>query len=81
LTSKNREYRDDQFIKKLVDEMVEHRSPCHNLDETDVGSIKDVIKKYRKMERGFSMVLWGILLYIAKNIYDLLIVNLHWGGK
>lgn len=81
LSDKNRPSRDDDFIKKLVNEMVEHRSPCHNLDDKEVDSIKEVIRKAKKLDRGTSFIAWGLLLYILKNIYDLFAVNIHWGGK
>ena len=69
LSDKSRAGRDEEFIDKLVDKMVEHRSPCHeldeeqvdsikdiakNLDEKTIDSLKDVIRKYRKMENSCS---------------------------
>lgn len=81
LSDKKRPHRDDVFIKKLVSEMIEHRSPCHSLDDKEVESIKEVIKKARKLDRGISFITWGILLYILKGAYDLLAVNVQWGGK
>lgn len=79
LEEKNRPNRDDDFVKKLVSEMVEHRSPCHNLDDDEVGSIKDFIKKEKRRDKGRFLVTWGIILYILKSIYDLAVINIHWG--
>ena len=79
LSDKNRPNRDDAFIKKLVAEMVEHRSPCHNLDDDEVGSIKDFIKKEKSRDKGRFLVTWGIILYILKSVYDLAVANIHWG--
>ena len=58
---------------KLVDKMIEHRSPCHSLNEKEVESIKEVVKKARKLDKGITFITWGILLYILKNLYDLLL--------
>lgn len=79
LEKKNRPNRDDEFVKKLVNEMVEHRSPCHNLDDDEIGSIKDFIKKEKRRDKGRFFVTWGIILYILKSIYDLAVINIHWG--
>lgn len=81
LSDKNRPNRDDDFIKRLVAEMVEHRSPCHNLDNDEVESVKDFIKKEKKRDKGRFLITWGIILYILKGIYDLAIMNIHWGTK
>lgn len=81
LSDKKRPNRDDVFIKKLVSEMVEHRSPCHNLDNDEVKSMQDFIGKERKRDKGRFLITWGIILYILKSLYDLAIVNIHWGGK
>ena len=35
LGEKNRPDRDDEFLNKLVDKIVEHRSPCHNFDNDE----------------------------------------------
>lgn len=79
LSDKSRPKRDDEFIKKLVSEMIEHRSPCHSLDDKEVESIKEVIKKAKKLDRGISFITWGILLYVLKSAYDLLAINIQWG--
>lgn len=79
LSAKNRPSRDDEFIQKLVDTMVEHRSPCHNLDTEEVTSIKSFIAKEKKLAKGRFLITWGIILYILKSVYDLAIINLHWG--
>lgn len=79
LEKKNRPNRDDEFVRKLVDEMVEHRSPCHNLDKKEVESLKEVIKKYKKFDKGFTVVAWGVVLYLIKNGLEFLAINVHWG--
>ena len=79
LAEKNRPSRDDDFIKKLVDTLVEHRSPCHNFDNEEVDSIKNFIRKEKKRDKGRFLVTWGIILYIIKSVYDFAILNIHWG--
>lgn len=79
LEEKNRPDRDDEFVKKLVSEMVEHRSPCHNLDDKDVESIKSVVKKARRLDKGITYISWALLLYVLKSILEMLAINVHWG--
>ena len=79
LNEKNRPSRDDEFIKKLVDTLVEHRSPCHNFDNDEVDSIKAFISKEKKLAKGRFLITWGIILYILKSLYDIAIINIHWG--
>ena len=79
LEEKNRPNRDDEFVKKLVAEMIEHRSPCHNLDKNEVQSIKDVVKKAKRIDKGITFITWGILLYVLKSGLELLAINVHWG--
>lgn len=81
MSTKNGHEVDDEFIKKLVDEMIAHRSPCHELDEKEVESIKNVVKKAKKLDRGIAFITWGIVLYILKWLWDILIVNIHIGGR
>lgn len=76
-----RRFSDDEFIKKLVDEMIKHRSPCHELDDRDIDSLKDVIKHYRKIGKGVAFISWSIILYMLKSLYDILIANIHWGNN
>lgn len=79
LKEKNRPDRDDEFLNKLVDKIVKHRSPCHNFNGDEVASIKDFIKKEKKRDKGRFLITWGIILYILKDIYDLAVLNIHWG--
>lgn len=79
LSVKNRPSRDDEFIQKLVDTLVEHRSPCHNFDNDEVDSIKSFIRKEKKRDKGRFLITWGIILYILKSLYDIAIINIHWG--
>lgn len=79
LETKNRPNRDDEFVKKLVSEMIEHRSPCHNLDIKDVASIKEVIKKYKKIDKGIAVISWAVILYLVKSGLEFLAINVHWG--
>ena len=79
LGEKNRPDRDDEFLNKLVDKIVEHRSPCHNFDNDEVDSIKEFIRKEKKRDKGRFLITWGIILYILKDIYDLALLNIHWG--
>ena len=81
LSEKNRPKRGDEFIEKLVEETLEHRSPCHNFDDEEVTSIKDFIRKEKKRDKGRFFITWGIILYILKSIYDMAVINMHWGGK
>ena len=78
LSEKDRLNRDDEFIGKLVDAMVAHRSPCHELDEKQVESIKEVIKKAKKLDKGITFISWGLLLYILKTAWDFFAINIHW---
>ena len=78
LGATHRPARDDAFIKKLVAEMIEHRSPCHDLTDKEIDTIKNVVKNYRKVDKGVTFIVWGLLLYILKNCYDLLALNLKW---
>lgn len=79
LGEKNRPDRDDEFLNKLVDKIVEHRSPCHNFDNDEVDSIKEFIRKEKKRDKGRFLITWGIILYILKDIYDVALLNIHWG--
>ena len=79
LGEKNRPDRDDEFLNKLVDKIVEHRSPCHNFDNDEVDSIKEFIRKEKKRDKGRFLITWGIILYILKDIYDFALLNIHWG--
>ena len=81
LGEKNRPERDEEFLDRLVDKIVEHRSPCHNLDDDEVDSIKTFIAKEKKLAKGRFLITWGIILYVLKSLYDLAIINIHWGGK
>ena len=81
ISEKNRPKRDDEFVKKLVDEMVAHRSPCHELDDKEVESIKDVVKKAKKLDKGITFISWGLLLYILKTAWDFLTIDINFGGK
>ena len=71
--------RDKLLIKELVSEMVAHRSPCHNLDEDEVDSVKALISKEKKLAKGRFLITWSIILYILKSLYDIAIINIHWG--
>jgi hypothetical protein len=71
--------RDKTLIKELVSEMVKHRSPCHNFDNDEVDSIKAFISKEKKLAKGRFLITWGIILYILKSLYDIAIINIHWG--
>lgn len=71
--------RDKTLIKELVAEMVAHRSPCHNFDNDEVDSIKAFIAKEKKLAKGRFLITWGIILYILKSVYDIAIINIHWG--
>lgn len=79
LTETNRSSRDDEFIQKLVDTLVEHRSPCHNLDTDEVTSVKALIAREKKLAKGRFLITWSIILYIIKSLYDIVILNIHWG--
>lgn len=79
LKKKDRPERDNEFINKLVSALVKHRSPCHNLDNEEVASVKELIRKERKLAKGRFLITWGIILYVLKSAYDFAIVNIHWG--
>ncbi len=81
LEAKNRPERDEEFVNKIVNTLVEHRSPCHNLNEQQVESIKEVVKKAKRLDKGITFISWALLLYILKNALELLAINIHWGGK
>ena len=81
LEENNRPERDEEFIQKLVDAMVEHRSPCHKLSMEDVNSLAGIAERDRKFKKGKFLVTWGLTLYVIKSIYDFIILNIHWGGQ
>ena len=80
LEATGRPERDEEFIQKLVDAMVEHRSPCHKLSIEDVNSLAGIAERDRKFKKGKFLVTWGLILYAGKSIYDFIILNIHWGG-
>lgn len=81
LGENDRPDREEELVTKIVDTLVKHRSPCHNLNEQQVESIKEVVKKAKKLDKGITMITWALLLYILKNALELLAINIHWGGK
>jgi len=77
LKESNRKNRDEEFIQKLVDEMIRHRSPCHNLSGEDVQSIKTFIEDRLKYAKAKGLVKVALAIFILKEVISFIISNLH----
>lgn len=80
LKLENRSERDEVFMKKLAAMLIEHRAPCHDLSKEQVDSLKEVLKKYKRLERGLFWVIVTVSGLMIKKIIDWAGVNLHWGS-
>lgn len=79
LRAENRPERDEEFMEKLAAMLIEHRAPCHDLTHKEVESVKEVIKKYKKLEKGLFWVFIMIAGLAIKSIYAWANTNIHWG--
>ncbi len=79
LKEQNRPDRDDEFVEKIAEMLIEHRSPCHDLSSDDVDSLKVLIKKYKRLEKGVFLISVAVVIFLIKSAYGWVVSNIHWG--
>ena len=65
-----------ETIAKIVDNKA---PPCNLLSESDIETLKDLVKKKRLMGKGFLWLLVAIAGMLVKDLYQLSVINLRWG--
>ena len=73
--------RDDEFVKKLVTAMVEHRSPCHNLSDEEVQTLRAFVASRVRFAKSKGLVKAGLVLYVLKEVITFVVSNVHMGAK
>ena len=71
--------RDEDFAVMLAEKLHEHRSPCHDLTEDEIFSVKSIIKKNLRLSKTKTAVNVGVIIFIIREIIIAAKENLHWG--
>lgn len=59
---------DEDFAIMLAEKLHEHRSPCHELTQDEVFSLKNIIKKHLRLAKTKAAIKIGVVLFIIKEL-------------
>ncbi|MCK5612736.1 hypothetical protein KAR91_63270 [Candidatus Pacearchaeota archaeon] len=69
----------DKLSQHIVDKMKHSVPPCHLLTEGDIETLQDLVSKKKLMGKGFLWLMFAVAGMLVKDLYQLVIANLHWG--
>lgn len=73
------EMSNEDLLKKLTASLIEHRSPCHDLSEDDMHTLKSIIKGKLRLAKTKGAVKLTVIGLVLREIWLILKENLHWG--
>lgn len=79
LQADNRPDRDEKFMKKLAAMLIEHRSPCHDITDGDMDTIRGWIDRQKTFNKGKFVIGVSLIVFLMKKLYDFFNTNIHWG--
>lgn len=83
LTKERPARNDEEFAIMLAEKLIEHRSPCHDLSDDEIHTLKNMIQSKMKLARTKGAIKIGVCLLLIKESYPLVLAfikkNFHWG--
>lgn len=79
LKDKRGQRSDEDFAVMLAEKLHEHRSPCHELTQDEVFSVKNIVKKHLRLAKTKAGIKIGVGIFIIREIIIAAKENLHWG--
>ena len=70
---------DEDFAILLADKLHEHRSPCHDLTDDDIQSIREVLKTAKRLDRGLFWLFVTLGGLIINTAYNYITEHMRWG--
>lgn len=83
LTNERPARNDEEFAVMLAEKLIEHRSPCHDLSDDEIHTLKNIIQSKMRLAKTKTALKLGVCLILLRESYTLACTfikeNLHWG--
>ncbi len=70
----------EKLSDMISDKMHIKNAQCQVLSEADIDTLKDLVQKKKLMGKGFLWLLFAVAGMLFKDLYNLLVSNIHWGN-